>query len=142
MTQQTIDKLRDALASAGRDIWDDTEPDDNELIEFMIGDVAVLYEAAQAALKFIETDGWMPIETIPLDTPCQIKTVKGNVCIGAKGGCMSPRLYQLVIDDEETEANDGYVMSKGGFYDEENQPTHWMPLNPADRLLQMIEGGE
>jgi hypothetical protein len=122
MTQQTIDKLRDALDEMEHHFQHGNYPtNSHEHTVFMI---------AQAALKFIDTEGgWMPIESAPKD---------GTEFLSFTPSARKRKTHVTHWCD--------FGSINGGRWEDSRcqwiNPTHWMSLNPADRLLQMIEGGE
>jgi predicted nucleic acid-binding protein len=122
MTQQTIDKLRDIIETC--EIGCTLNRRQTEFAS----------KLARAALKFIETGGWMPIESCPKEDEQTYSLLFNRMRASGFYSHDDKAWYVLCL------ARDTSNIWRYRKHSEE--PTHWMPLNPADRLLQMIEGGE
>ena len=114
MTEQTIDKLRDASRwYKNQNVLDAY----NYFQKYGEHPFETFYKTTQAVLKYIDTEGgWMPIESCPDGEEVLLKFKDGEV--------------QMDIWLNDIDWYEGH------------KPIKWMPLKPSDRLLQMIEGGE
>ena len=129
MTQQTIDKLRDAVAYQNGFIC---ALEDENRPQSEIERATIMLKAAQAALKFIETGGWDGIANAPIDGTVVDLYLIGEMDYFRQVNCYWCKSHQY------------WCLLDGGLpaIPKHRTAIYYKPTNPADRLLQMIEGGE